>query len=581
MVAKDLRCACVLASCVAGFFIGVFFMSEPRAVDGALVLAGIVTYPVTSAQGIYFQNMWTAIHQILGSLLWIGIPQSWVTMGFCGALGASFVSGLMLVSLALTERPALSLMIALSIVLCAFVVQGPDYPINFMSSHSFGQIASSLTIFCFGLFGNRRYLSAGLLAGMLPAFHPVSGSWAVLTISLAGLFLLRDDPKSFARLFKGLAIGISCTILSFEYYWFNRIPLRSPVDSSVLSDFVQFWDYHRQVPYTYETSVICALSLVLLWVIFDHARQSGKPAPLNMSFLLFISALGSWILYEGVHRLHASLPSAINGAILGRLVNNHYEVALAIIFGAIFARRSAALLILALPFVLEFHVTRSVRNSLFLGMMVAAVYLLWQARRIGFQVNPERRTLSWLAKLTPDLFVIGAFAGFIAISLHYLSVRTIPECSNTFIDDCRSPSVFFKLQETNWKGLTVAPAGLAMMVHRHAHKPVLLGASGFDFVPYLPQTGTQVRDIIELVYGQDFRNPSPQFRNQGNLMREMGREHWAKLSSSEWNELARKFCFGAIIAPSDWAIQLTPSMNENDVRLYVLPDQDLDRCLLS
>ena len=581
MKAIDLRSACILASCFAGCLIGVFFMSEPRAIDGALVLAGIVTYPATSAQGIYFQNMWTAIHQILGLLLWIGISQSWVTVGFCGVLGATFVSGLMLVSLALTERPALSLMIAMSIVLCAFVVQGPDYPINFMSSHSFGQIASSLTILCFGLFGNRRYLSAGLLAGLLPAFHPVSGSWAVLIISLAGLFLLRDDPRSLTRLLKGLAIGISCTILSFGYYWVNRIPLQSPVDTGVLSDFVQFWDYHRQVPYTYETSVISGLSLILLWVIFDHARQSEKPAPLNMSFLLFTSALGSWILYEGAHRLHALLPSAINGAILGRLVNNHYEVALAIIFAAILARRSAALLILALPFVLEFHVTRSVRNSLFLGMVVAAVYLLWPARKIGVQGNPERRTLSCLTKVTPDRLVIGAFAGFIAISLHYLSVRTIPECSNISIDDCRSPPVYRKFQETKWQGLTVAPAGLAMMIHRHAHKPVLLGASGFDFVPYLPQTGTQVRDIIELVYGQDFRNPSPQFRNQGNLMQEMGKAHWAKLTNAEWNELARKFCIGAIIAPSDWTIQLTPNTDENNVRLYVLPDQDLDKCRIS
>ena len=335
------------------------------------------------------------------------------------------------------------------------------------------------------------------------------------------------------------------------------------------------------LPISYETSVICALSLVLLWVIFDHARQSGRPAPLNMSFLLFISALGSWILYEGVHRLHAFLPSAINGAILGRLVNNHYEVALAIIFGAIFARRSAALLILALPFVLEFHVTRSVRNSLFLCMMIAAVYFLWQERRTGVQGNPDRRTLSWVPKLTPELLVIGAFGGFIAISLHYLSMRTIPECSNISIDDCRSPPVYRKLQHTKWEGLTVAPAGLALMVHRHAHKPVLLGASGFDFVPYLPQTGTQVRDIIELVYGQDFRNPSPQFHNRGGLMQEMGRDHWAKLTNAQWDDLARKFCIGAIIAPSDWAIQLTPSMDENNVRLYVLPDQDADKCRLS
>jgi len=124
--------ACLATASVVGAVIGWSFFPEPKAIDGALVLAGIVNYPQDSVQGIYFHNMWTAIHQILGFFLWLGVDQILLSQIFNSALGAAFMSGLALVIYAITENVVLSLAGALLIVLNGFFILGPDYPIMFI-----------------------------------------------------------------------------------------------------------------------------------------------------------------------------------------------------------------------------------------------------------------------------------------------------------------------------------------------------------------------------------------------------------------------------------------------------------------
>ena len=572
------RFACVAVSCAAGAIIGLLYLPEPRALDGALVLAGIVNYPPDSAQGIYFHNVWTAIHQILAFFLWIGFGQSLVTYAFCASLGASFVAGLTLVTLALTEKAILSLGVALLVVVCSFFVQGIDYPILFISSHSFGQIASSLTILGLGLFGNRKYASVGFVAGILPAFHPVVGSWTVGIVVIGSVLLRGQFRGDTPRLLKGLALGAIVSALSFIYFWVHRVPVAPAVDAAAFNDFLQYWDYHRQVPYTSRTALLTSIALVLLLIIFENGRRLRKPALVQMSFLLMIGALGSLMVYEVVHRFHDHLPSVVNSAMLGRLVNIQYVLALPILAGALYARQNVVLLVLAVPLIRAFYVTRNVQVLLVWCVILAALYLT-----IRYLINRTTKTVATpgenrFANRSVAFVLIGIGMAFAGSSLFALSTRPIPECNNTFIDDCRAPEVFQEMSRMEWKGLTAAPAGLAMMVHRHAHKAVLLGASGFDFIPYLPQTAAQVRDIVESVYGVDYRNPPSAFRNKGNVMQEMGREHWEKLSSADWENLANNFCVGAIIAPSDWAIRLVPSMERNDVKLYLLSDRNLEEC---
>lgn len=555
---------CLVIASVVGAVIGWLYFPEPRAIDGALVLAGIVNYPQESVQGIYFHNMWTAIHQVLGFFLWFGVDQIFLSQIFNAALGATFMSGLAIVIYAITESVALSLPGALLIILSGFFVQGQDYPIVFISTHSFGQIASALAVLCIGFFGNQRFYSAGLIAGVIPAFHPVIGCW-VIGVMVSGAILAPAPFKAdITKLLKGIGGGLLVSAVSFGWFWAHRLPIGVPIDPIAFGAYMENWEAHRQVEYSPKTGAATVAILVSLWLLFDWGRNLNKPKLVQTSVVLMISAAGSWALYEFVHHFHASLPSVVSGAMLGRLVNIHFMLAFPIMIGVLCYARATVPLLLSLIVILAFKPSYTLFTLFFLVCLPAAL-----------AINRVRVNACFTE--TPYMIGSGLSACFVAVaiavsgaSLFSISSKPAPLCSEKIIDDCRSPTVFKEIREIDFTGLAVAPPGLALMAHRHGHKPVVLGASGIDFVPYLPQTAAGMRDVIESIYGLDFLNPPPKFRERGHLLPETGRENWAKLSSVDWLNLAAKFHIGAVIAPSDWDIKLTPTRDIDGLKVYLL-----------
>jgi len=565
------------AGAAIGAITGWLYFPEPRAIDGALVLANIVSYPPDSAQGIYFHNMWTAVHQILALPLWLGVDQALLINLFNAVLGASFVAGLALVMFALTDSVALSLPGALLVIFSGVFLPGPDYPILFISGHSYGQTALSLSVLCVGFLGNRRYLPAGLVAGALPAFHPVIGCWTI-GVALAGSLLAPAGFKAdMARLLKGLAGGLVFTAISFGVYWLHRMPVALPVDAAAFSTYLNNWDAHRNVVYTPRTAAVTAVVLILLWLLFDSGRRFSRPRVVQTAVVLMISAAGSLVLYELVHRFHAALPAIVSGAMLGRLVNLHYLLAFPVIAGLLCLRRETAPVLLAAAALLAFAYTN---RLLFLVVLasIAAVMIMDRVRKSRRQPDVPYVVGRGYAACFAAIGIAGSGAG-----LYSLSTASRPPCSSEFIviEGCRIPEVFRKIAKLDLPGLVIAPTGLAMMTHRHGHKPVILGASGFDFVPYLPQTAAQVKSILESIYGLDFRDPPPQYRHRGNLLPGMGKEYWSALSTQEWHAMASKFCLGAVVASTEWKIHLDPVLEEDGIRVYALPRAHLAQCKIS
>jgi hypothetical protein len=563
---------CLAIASVVGAVIGWSFFPEPKAIDGALALAGIVNYPQDSVQGIYFHNMWTAIHQILGFFLWLGVDQILLSQIFTAALGAAFMSGLALVIYAITESVALSLPGALLIILSGLFVPGPDYPILFISNQSFGQIALALAVLCIGFLGNRRYCSAGLIAGLLPAFHPVIGCW-MIGVSLSGSILVPAPFKAdVTKLFKGLGAGLLVSAASFGWYWFHRYPIVVPIDPATFSAYMENWEAHRHIGYSPKTGAATVAILALLWLLFRWGRNLNKPGLVQTSAALMISAAGSWVLYEFVHYFHASLPSVVSGAMLGRLVDIHFVLAFPIMIGVLCYSRATVPLLLGLIVILAFRPSYTLFTLFYVVCLLAGLALNRIITNRRFAAQPyaigKGRVASFIA--------IGAAAS--GASLFSIVTNPAPPCTDEILDNCYAPAVFQRVKNLEWPGLTVASAGLAQMAHRHGHKAVILGASGFDFIPYLPQTSAQVRDIIESVYGIDFHNPPPQFKNKGNLLAGMGKEYWAKLSRADWDSLATRFCVGAVIAPADWPIMLTPKLDMDGIKLYVIHEKPAPNC---
>lgn len=486
--------------------------------------------------------------------------------------------GLTLVTFALTGSVALALSGALLVVLNAFFIQGTDYPILFMSSHSFGELATSMAVLCIGFLGNRRYFPAGVVAGMLPAFHPVVGCWTI-GIVIFGSFLIPSPFKGdTVKLLRGLAVGLIVSAASFAFFWIHRTPVNMAMDQVALSAYLENWEHHRQVGYSIKTLAVTLATLIMLWLLFDSGRRFNKPLVVQTTVVLLISAAASWLVYEFVHRFHASLPWVVFSAMLGRLVNIHFLLAFPIMIGALSLRRDTTFLLLGATIGLAFENTLITRVFLICSLLAGLAYVAQSYILKRIRLNTRFTALSYSIgrRFKVGFVVIAVTAG--GASLFSLMATPAPLCSEKIIDNCRAPGVFKKIKDIDFTGLTVAPPGLALMAHRHGHKPVVLGASGIDFVPYLPQTAGGVRDIVESIYGLDFLNPPAEFREKGYLLPETGREYWSKLSSIDWHALAAKFRIGAVIAPSDWEIKLTPAYDMDGLKVYLLNNDTCGKC---
>lgn len=559
------------ASCVLGAAIGWLLMPEPRAIDGALVLAGQVDYPPGSIQGIYFHNMWTATHQLLGLALWYGVDQTLAASLFNAVLMATIFAGLALVTLAFTGSLMLSVVTPLLVTLCSFFLVWSDYPVSFFIGHSYGQLALSLSVLCFGVLGNRRYFAGGILAGLLPSFHLVMGVWTI-GIALLGLFLVsRPYSKDSTRMLKGLVFGLLISLVSFAWFWFHRVPLDGAVDADAFGTYMEYWEHHRSLKYQPWIIVFTAGLLILLWALYDFGRHRRSTSVVQMASLLMVSAVLSQIAYEVVHWLPGLLPEIAVNAMPGRFISVNNVVAFPVLIGAlVLLRLTAILLIAAIPLM------ALVRKWFLIGFLLLSFLAgLIYAMQAGYVARIGKYSRWFGMAARPVRNIIGSFAvvGLVTatVALFSLGTKPTPTCSAEIIDDCQAPKVFKRIEAISMQGLVVAPAGLALMVHRHGHKPVLAGASSFDFVPYLPQAAAEVRDILEMVYGVNFHHPPAEYRGKPFLIPGEGRSYWEVLGRDDWQRLAARFCIGAVVAPANWKIDLPLTFEAENVGVYLLP----------
>jgi hypothetical protein len=100
--------------------------------------------------------------------------------------------------------------------------------------------------------------------------------------------------------------------------------------------------------------------------------------------------------------------------------------------------------------------------------------------------------------------------------------------------------------------------------------PIVLDATSFDFIPYLPQTLVGVKKIIETGYGLDFDSPANNI-NCGCIPEVLHRNIWESRTEQEWLSIAQELNFSAIAAPAEWVINVQGSVAVlPGVKLYVL-----------
>ena len=518
-----------------------------RALEGALVLAGVVTYPPSSLMAHYYLGSWTLLHQVGALLLWLGIDQRAVELFFC-----IFPSGLQLGALTMLiygfcRRPLFSLATGTICFLTGMIARSfasPDYPLmgvtwDGAAPHTFGLWSGAIAAWYFGALAGGRNVMAGVSAALLVAVHPVIGAYVVglsLAVIAAGRLLSRDLP--IAGIGRGLLWGGLATAVSLAFYLALRPPVTVPRRCRLRSQtYMTIWEYHRNVamPPDFAAVVlqpVAFLSVALLAVLLlPRGRRSSTDVA---ALALLGTVVASSLLYLAVHlapdfsRRSSNVRCPVACSICTRQVAGAVAVGI-----AAWITESVA-------------ISASKREAFrLLRMPTAAVYaLLAVLLAIGVRAD---RPLRELAVRTKD---------FVGNRLPHLGD------ADPFWSAVRTSAV---------QGLVLTSYDARYPALVEGHLPVAFDLTGFDFVPYLPHTVKDVQRFVERGYGVSFSNPPKQLRFRGGLEGDPQRAYWAGLTAEQWSALGEELDVVGVVAPSEWAIMLQPQVTGTHFTLYLIP----------
>jgi hypothetical protein len=152
----------------------------------------------------------------------------------------------------------------------------------------------------------------------------------------------------------------------------------------------------------------------------------------------------------------------------------------------------------------------------------------------------------------------GAFFGWLAM------VSVAGAGSSSFFGslDQRSPALKDYTNDPFWTELSrreglILTGSNVKFIQLKSRCPILLDGSAFDYLPYLPETGNAIVDILKIVYGVNFFSREDPYRGGGGLMRDEGRLVWESRTRLEWLNLMEQYKFSTVVAYDDWTIDLS------------------------
>lgn len=530
----------------AGLLLGVLApVTSQEGLDGSLVLAGIVHYPPQSPMNQYFLGSWTIIHQFGALLLRAGLDQAYVSEFFFLVPCTLLVGAYAAIVYCFSGQFLLSLLAAplcfLANPLAKFFVS-PDYAaLGLLWSQppvqTFGLWAHAGSVWVIGCVGAGRKALAGFSAVVLIAVHPVLGVYMVALLAataLAGQLFFGLNIRDFA---KGATLGAVVTVLSFAAYLTTRPDLSGPIDQAAYDAYMSAWDTHRSHVMTREIAMQIAFAAAIsigVLCVFIVVSRPRREAALQTSGLVLFAIAASTVAYFAMHLTPDLLPEIVTRAAPGRLLN----------------------------------------VQAFLSTPMAVGIAVFAASQASRDWTTEATT-AWLARAIPIIACVIVAA---ELAAHILSRR------NLMIEDARlmatrgqnDASIASGGSAAFWsdvRHLSITRQVLASRIASRpalndGHLPVALNVGSFDFIPYIPRTAAAVARIVEEGYGVSFSDPPPDMRHGGGLPPDGGRQYWAQLSPDRWCRISRDLDVAAVMAPSNWTINLPRLLSGTEFTMY-------------
>jgi hypothetical protein len=517
-----------------------------RTVDLALVQSGLIRYPSDSVMKIYFEtNNLPAL--IITRALKLGIETKYLDTLLIWISMSLSIAALSLPIYAFAKCLKLSLSISLiinNIPISATVLGFPGlalwffpwagsstYPdFRYYTSHTLGFLGFLILLIVIGLLLNNVLTVSGVLAGLNIAVHPFYGfiSFLFWVMVFAGL---AKDFKINKVVNKVILLSVGCLFSGFSLFNSRKSQFGDSLPSQNMMDsYLRNWDSHRSNDLSLNWK-----AFLLFLIAFGVLRRIVSSYPPLESNLI--------IVVKSIQILNVIAIIAYTYHVLGaqKLHQN------------IFMQAQIGRLQLAIGYLL---------TPLIVGALIYSVSSNKQITLPWFQ-GQIRSTKSIAIK---DLSLICVILAIVTLlyNLNDISKKNTTEfnsISKTF--DCD-----VNLLERYPLVLTSQTTTIPMF--RICKFPMVLDATSFDFIPYLPQTLTGVKKIIEIGYGLDFDSPANNI-NCGCIPEVLHRNIWESRTEQEWLSIAQELNFSAIAAPAEWVIDVQGSVAVlPGIKLYVL-----------
>jgi len=182
----------LIATFLVGYLSSQIHLFEQRAIDAALVLSDIVTYPdEISPMKEYFVKSWTSLHQFSKILLDLDWTIQNISKLIIFITAILYFLGIFLTTNSVTNSVFFSILITISLLIFQKNLGDTDYPSLVFSEHSYGMVSLAMVTCIFGLILSGNLFFAGLLSSILISLHPLIGIW-ISGVILFSLILNKD-----------------------------------------------------------------------------------------------------------------------------------------------------------------------------------------------------------------------------------------------------------------------------------------------------------------------------------------------------------------------------------------------------
>lgn len=514
-------------------FISIFFSIsysfEQYAVDGGLVISGIVKYPEDySVLKAFYFNQWTFMYQFSAFFLKLNLSILSVSRLILFFSTLFFFVGIYLSVKSISSSSILSFFIALTVMIFRKNFGDIDYPTLIFSEHTNGMMSLGIVTFIFGLIANRNLFLAGFFSIFLICIHLVVGLW-ITSVLFFTIFVIKIFTKNFIikeKIFHGMLFAFIPVLFSFIYFYINTVEIIPSYDKEAFKTWMELWEAHRtnygNISLLHYEYIAKSLLLVLTCILgLKYYTKKITPECQLMLFTVLISCFGSIIIYT-FYKLNSNLfPDLLTRIIPTRFALMHSVIGIPIIISFLFL------------FIKELLIKNKI-NQIYAFIFILFALLVYS---VSHYKNILTRTDQFILNIVDD---------------------NKKEEKNMF---------WQKVKKAKLEGFVLTTRETSYPTLRLGLKPVLLHTgAALDMIPYMPYTANRIKEIVEKVYDVPFDNPP--IKNMAEIYDDVVKVNFEKKTYDKWQQIFNEFRISALIVPTNWKIDLKFNFKNDDYAFY-------------